>query len=132
MMCAPGSPGNDRLKPLIYFMLLNMLYYFLIDVGFLSIIGVRFLQGGSIMPRKHTLREKIEQRIARKKGEDVFLTREFKTLGGEDQVLRALRKLVDDGRLVRLGCGVYGRATVSSLSGKALLSSRVRVACLSA
>ena len=26
------------------------------------------------MPRKHTLREKIEQRIARKKGEDVFLT----------------------------------------------------------
>ena len=46
------------------------------------------------MPRKHTLREKIEKRIAGKKGEDVFLTREFKTLGGEDQVLRALRKLV--------------------------------------
>jgi hypothetical protein len=70
------------------------------------------------MPRKHTLREKIEQRIARKKGEDVFLTREFKTLGGEDQVLRVLRKLVDD------GYGVYGRATVSSLSGKPMLYSR--------
>lgn len=76
------------------------------------------------MPRKHTLREKIEQRIARKKGEDVFLTREFKTLGGEDQVLRALRKLVNEGRLVRLGYGVYGRATVSSLSGKPMLYSR--------
>jgi hypothetical protein len=73
------------------------------------------------MRRRQTLRDKIEQRIARKKGEDVFLTREFKTLGGEDQVLRALRKLVDDGRLVRLGYGVYGRATLSRLSGKPML-----------
>src|SRR5882757_1561802 len=80
-----------------------------------------FCKRGPIMPRKHTLREKIEQRIARKKGEDVFLTREFKTLGGEDQVLRALRRLVDDGRLVRLGYGVYGRAIVSRLSGRPTL-----------
>ena len=76
------------------------------------------------MPRRQTLREKIEQRIARKKGDDVFLTREFTNLGGEDQVLRALRKLVDDGRLVRLGYGVYGRATISSISGKPMLHSR--------
>jgi hypothetical protein len=34
------------------------------------------------------------------------------------RVLRASRKLVDEGRLVRLGFDVYGRATVSSLSGK--------------
>ncbi len=76
------------------------------------------------MPRQPTLRKKIEQRIARKKGEDVFLTREFKTLGGEDQVVRALRELVDNGRLVRLGYGVYGRAMVSRLSGKPMLYSR--------
>jgi hypothetical protein len=75
------------------------------------------------MPRRQTLREKIEQRIARKKGDDAFLTREFTKLGGEDQVLRALRKLVNDGRLVRLGYGVYGRATVSRLSGKPMLNS---------
>src|SRR5712672_1998185 len=76
------------------------------------------------MPRGKTLREKIEQRIARKKGEDVFLTREFKKLGGEDQVVRALRELVDGGRLVRLGYGVYGRAIVSRLSGQPMLYSR--------
>jgi len=69
------------------------------------------------------LREKIEQRIVRNKGEDVFLTREFKKLGGEDQVLRALRALVDAGRLVRLGYGVYGRAVVSRLNGKPMLYS---------
>ena len=36
-------------------------------------------------------------------------------------MLRALRGLVRDGRLVRLGYGVYGRAVVSRLSGKPLL-----------
>jgi hypothetical protein len=57
------------------------------------------------------------------KGDDVFLPREFADLGGEDQVLRALRTLVRDKRLVRLGYGVYGRAVVSRLSGEALLYS---------
>jgi hypothetical protein len=52
----------------------------------------------------------------------VFLTREFRDLGGEDQVLRALRGLVRDGRLVRLGYGVYGRAETSRLSGKPMLA----------
>jgi hypothetical protein len=75
------------------------------------------------MPRHKTLREKIEARIARRRDEDVFLTREFADLGGEDQVLRALRGLLREGRLVRLGYGVYGRAFKSRLSGKPVLQS---------
>jgi hypothetical protein len=75
------------------------------------------------MPRRKTLREKIENRIARKRGDDVFLTREFTDLGGEDQVLRALRSLRQEGRLVRLGYGVYGRAFKSRLSGEPVLQS---------
>lgn len=75
------------------------------------------------MPRHKTLREKIESRIARKRGDSVFLTREFTTLADEDQVLRALRSLVRDGRLVRLGYGVYGRAVPSRLSGRPMLYS---------
>jgi len=73
--------------------------------------------------RKNTLRERIEERIARKRGDDVFLTREFRDLGGEDQVLRVLRALVREKRLVRLGYGVYGRAVVSRLTGQPLLYS---------
>ena len=73
------------------------------------------------MLHKKTLRERIEARIARKRGDDVFLTREFRDLGGEDQVLRALRGLVGEKRLVRLGYGVYGRAVVSRLSGEPIL-----------
>jgi len=75
------------------------------------------------MPRRKSLREKIEGWIARKPGDSVFLTREFSSLGGEDQVLRALRTLVRDGHLVRLGYGVYGRAVPSRLSGRPMLYS---------
>lgn len=75
------------------------------------------------MRKRQTLRAKIEDRIARKKRDSVFLTREFSDLGGEDQVLRALRTLVRQGRLVRLGYGVYGRAIISRLSGEPLLYS---------
>ena len=53
--------------------------------------------------------------------DDVFLPREFADLGGEDQVLRALRGLVREGGLVRLGYGVNAPAIVSRLSGEPLL-----------
>jgi len=75
------------------------------------------------MRQKKTLRERIEERISRKRRDDVFLPREFRDLGGEDQVLRVLRGLVREKRLVRLGYGVYGRAVVSRLTGEPLLYS---------
>ena len=75
------------------------------------------------MRQQKTLRERIEGRIARRQREDVFLPREFADPGGEDQVQRALRQLVREKRLVRLGYGVYGRAVVSRLSGEPLLYS---------
>ena len=71
------------------------------------------------MRQQKTLRERIEGRIARRQGEDVFLPREFADLGGEDQVLRALRDLVREKRLVRLGYGVYGRAVTTGVTSSA-------------
>ena len=74
------------------------------------------------MARGQTLQQKVTSRISQSR-EDVFLTREFSDLGGEDQVLRALRGLVREGQLVRLGYGVYGRAVISRLSGQPILYS---------
>jgi hypothetical protein len=76
-----------------------------------------------IMRRERTLRGKVEARIAERR-DDAFLPREFRDLGGEDQVLRVLREMVRDGRLVRLGYGVYGRAEISRLSGQPMLAAR--------
>ena len=74
------------------------------------------------MRRGQTLRERVEARMAEQR-EDAFLPREFRDLGGEDQILRVLRGLVREGRLVRLGYGVYCRAFISRLSGKPILYS---------
>jgi Family of unknown function (DUF6088) len=70
---------------------------------------------------KSTLKQRIEDRISRETS-DVFLPREFADLGGQDQVLRALRTLVQEQQLVKLGYGVYARALVSRLTGKPLLN----------
>jgi hypothetical protein len=75
------------------------------------------------MRRRGTLRERVAARIAERR-DDVVLPREFRDLGGEDQVLRALRGMVRDGALVRLGYGVYGRAETSQLSGRPMLAAR--------
>jgi hypothetical protein len=75
------------------------------------------------MRGRQTLRDRLEARIAKRRA-DVFLPREFRDLGGEDQVLRALREMVRDGKLVRLGYGVYGRAETSRLSGEPILAAR--------
>ena len=69
------------------------------------------------------MREKIEARIARRGG-DVFLTREFRDLGDERQVLRALRELMREGKLIRLGYGAYGRAEISPITQQPMLARR--------
>ena len=53
-----------------------------------------------------TLEARLLKRIDRKRG-DVFLRADFGDLGGYDQVGRALRQLVREGRLVRIGQGLY-------------------------
>jgi hypothetical protein len=70
---------------------------------------------------RESLRDRIAAQIARSGG-DVFLTREFRGLGCERHVRRALRQLVDDGRLIRLGYGVYGRAEISNLTCRPMLA----------
>lgn len=70
------------------------------------------------MSRKtQTLDQRISKRIARSKA-DIFVRGDFKDLGGYDQVGRSLRKLTDKGELIRVGYGLYARATKSPLTGK--------------
>ncbi len=75
--------------------------------------------------RPALLQAKIEQRIARKKG-DVFLRDDFSDLGGYDQVGRELRKLVRMGRLIRIGYGLYTRAAASPLDGQPVPTKSLR------
>ncbi len=73
------------------------------------------------MRRQQTLREKVAARIA-ERSDDAFLTREFTDLSGERQVLRALRELTDEGKLIRLGYGAYARAEISPITQEPMLA----------
>lgn len=43
---------------------------------------------------------------------------DFNSMGSESQVSRALKELIEEGKIVRLGYGVYAKARPSSLSGR--------------
>jgi len=76
---------------------------------------------GGMPSGRDSLRMRIMAGIG-KSDDAVFLTREFRHLGCERHVQRALRQLVDNGTLIRLGYGVYGRAERSTLTGQPMLS----------
>jgi hypothetical protein len=67
--------------------------------------------------KPETLETRILKRVERKRG-DVFLRADFSDLGGYDQVGRALRKIVREGRLVRVGQGLYARAVAAPSDGR--------------
>ncbi len=67
--------------------------------------------------RADNLQTRMMKRIARKRG-DVFLRADFRDLGGYDQVGRVLRGLVRNGRLLKIGYGIYTRAVKSPFSDK--------------
>jgi hypothetical protein len=67
--------------------------------------------------RAANLETRVAKRIARKRG-DVFLREDFRDLGGYDQVGRALRGLVRNSQLLKVGYGVYTRAVKSPFSDK--------------
>lgn len=71
------------------------------------------------MKKRKTLKAKISYRIRRSRG-SVFVFDDFKDLAGRPQVSRALRELVLEGLIYRLGYGLYARARISRISGKIL------------
>ncbi len=69
------------------------------------------------MSRYGILEYKIMARIARKKC-SVFVREDFRDLSDYDQVGRALRNIAKNGRLIRVGYGVYAKAKKSPITGE--------------
>jgi hypothetical protein len=67
--------------------------------------------------RKLCIKDRMIRSIALRKGE-VLLRADFDRMGSASQVSRALKMVVSDGKLVRLGYGTYAKAQPSPLSGK--------------
>lgn len=64
-----------------------------------------------------TTKDRIQSRLNRSK-RYVFTRDDFKDIASYDQVGRALRMLVREGKLMRIGYGVYTKARRNSITGK--------------
>ena len=69
------------------------------------------------MKRLGTLQDRISYRLSRSNA-TVFMREDFEDLADYDQIGRALRELVAEGELIKIGYGLYARAVVSPLSGR--------------
>jgi hypothetical protein len=63
------------------------------------------------------IEDRLKRAIALRR-DDVFIRSDFAHFGSSAQVCRALRQLVANGALVKLGVGVFAKAKPSGLSGK--------------
>jgi len=64
-----------------------------------------------------SVKERMVRSIALRKSE-VVLRGDFESMGSASQVSRALKALIEDGKIIRLGYGIYAKARPSVLSGK--------------
>lgn len=61
--------------------------------------------------------QRVRLSVSRRK-DDVFVRDDFSRFGSAAQVSRALRQLLGEGRMVRLGVGIYAKAKKSVLTGQ--------------
>lgn len=66
-----------------------------------------------------TLRSRVTVRIA-ERNQAVFMREDFEDLGGYEQVGRALRQLAKEGKLLKIGYGLYAKTKKSILTGNTI------------
>jgi len=84
-----------------------------------------------IKKRKKTLKEKMFKQICASR-RNVILFSDFEVLGGVCQISRALKSLVEQGVIVRLGKGVYAKAEKNRYINRPTVRKGFNLACLEA
>lgn len=77
----------------------------------------------AIRKKSGTLKTRIATRM-RRSNSDVFVPRDFSDLGGYSQVKRALRELVEEDMVARLGYGIYAKLRTNPLTGQPALAAK--------
>ena len=83
------------------------------------------------MPYSNSLLQKVRERIS-EASEATFVLSDFADLSDRDQILRALRALIKEERLIRVGYGVYVRARKSRLTGRIIPEEDLRTIAVTA
>ncbi len=75
------------------------------------------------MAKRTPLKRQIEGKISRCWKRRVFARKDFMPMGDYDQVGRALLILTREGKLIRIGYGLYAKARMSRITGLPMLAS---------
>lgn len=60
--------------------------------------------------RKRSFKALVREKVRKAKKKNVFLRKDFESLGGYKQVGRALNQLTEEGILIKIGYGLYAKA----------------------
>ncbi|MCF8215816.1 MAG: DUF6088 family protein [Chlorobium sp.] len=71
------------------------------------------------MKSRLNMKERMIRSITMRRGE-IIMRSDFTRMGSQSQISRLLADFVSEGRLVRLGYGIFAKARISSISGKAV------------
>ncbi len=96
-----------------------------------AIMKLSTIGRGDIMRKryKNSFISKMLSFVERMPG-NVVLRKDVKHLGGSRQVTRGLNALIEDGRLVRIGVGVYAKAEISEFLNEPVLRYGFTAACI--
>lgn len=67
---------------------------------------------------KLSLKTRMAREISRNKNRNVFIRADFKDKGTPSRITRALQDLTSEGRIIRLGYGIYAKARPSLITGE--------------
>ncbi len=82
------------------------------------------LAGGAVYMAKGTsLKKQVEGKMSRCRKRQVFARKDFMPMGDYDQVGRALLILTREGKLMRIGYGLYAKARINRITGLPMLAS---------
>lgn len=71
---------------------------------------------------RQSLKFLISEKIRKAKKKNVFLRKDFDSFGGYDQVGRALNQLTKEGRLIKVGYGLYAKARKNNITGQPMIA----------
>jgi len=68
-------------------------------------------------PRPSSLKDRVARYVLRRRS-SIFFRKDFNHLGSYTHIGTILRRLVSDGKLIRVGHGIYVRTTRSTINGR--------------
>lgn len=71
------------------------------------------------MKSRLNMKERMIRSITMRRSE-IIMRSDFTRMGSQSQISRLLADFVSEGRLVRLGYGIFAKSRISSISGKAV------------